>query len=84
MVEDVFEGFIGLAECAEGFVEDPAIRFGSVVEFVLEIIPAGAFGDEEAVVVIGVFAILLRGVVQRHALLDLPAHDPFVLSVEHI
>src|SRR5881296_1797198 len=39
MVEDVFEGFIGLAERAKGFVEDAPVSLRRVVELILEVGP---------------------------------------------
>jgi hypothetical protein len=84
VVEDVFERVICLAQRTEGLVEDAAIGFGGVVEFVLEISPAGALWDEEAVVVVGVLAIYLLCLVERHPLLDFAPDDLLILGVEDI
>jgi hypothetical protein len=84
VVEDVFEGFIRFAQRAQRRVEDAAVGHGGVIQFVLEVLPAGTLRDEEAVVEIGVFAVLGLGIVQRQALLDLARDDPFILRVEDI
>ena len=84
VVEDVFERFVVLAQRAEGLVEHAAERLGGVVELALEIGPAGAFGDEEAVVEIGVLAVLRFRRLLDHPLLDLAADDFLALGVEDV
>ena len=84
VVKNVFKRFIGLAQRAQRGVEDAAIGDGGIVEFVLEILPPGAFGDKEAVVIVRIFSVLSLGFRDDHALQYLFADEFFVLGVEHI
>ena len=83
-IKDVLQLRVGFAESRERNIEDRAVNFGGVAEFVLEVLPTGALGNEEAVVVIRVFTVLRGGIVQRHALLDFAPDNLFVFGVEHI
>ena len=80
----MFKGLIGVAQRAKSSIQDAAIDKSGIIQFVLEILPAGAFRDEEAVVVIGVFAVVRLGIIQSHALLDLASDDFFALGLEDI
>ena len=58
MVEDVLKRLVGLAQGAEGLIEQVTERLGGVVGVCLQKGPAGTLGDEEAIIEIGVLAVL--------------------------
>ncbi len=60
MVENVFQAGIGLAQGPERLVEDAAEGFAAVVEFFLEVLPAGLWRDEKTFEKIDVLALLAR------------------------
>src|SRR5262249_52428796 len=68
VVEHMLQGFVGLAERAKSLVENAAVGFGGVVELHLQVTPAGALRNEEAIVEIRILAVLLFGLLEWHAL----------------
>ena len=84
VVQDMFKGFIGVAQRAKSSIQDAAIDDSGIVNSVLQIFPPRAFRDEEAVVVIGIFAVVRLGIIQFHALFDLASDDFFALGLEDI
>jgi hypothetical protein len=77
VVEDVFEGFVGLAQCAERRVEDIALGNRGVVESLDKVKPPRAFRDKEAVIVIRILAVGLFSLLELHTLFD-RAGDEFL------
>jgi hypothetical protein len=84
VVENVLERLIALGEGAEGLVQHASVGLGGVAQARLEIPPAGALGDKEAVVEVRVLAVLFLGFVNRHSLPDLAVDDTVVFAVKHV
>ena len=84
VVENVFEGVVTLGKRAESLVKHTTVGLRSVAQLVLEVDPAGAFGDKESVVEVRVLAVFGLGFFLNHSLLDFATNDLLPLSVEDI
>ena len=84
VVQHMFKRLVGFAQRAQRRVQNASIGHGGVVELVLEILPSGAFRDEESVIVIRVFAVVRLRVMQGQALFHLTREELFAFGVECI
>ena len=84
MIQNMFEGFVGLAERAERFVENAAVGFGGITEATLQVGPPCPFWHEETVVEVRVLTVLRLRHLLDHPLLDLTADDSLALGVKHV
>lgn len=66
VVQDMLQGLIVFSESAESLVQDAAVGFGCVAEPALQVVPAGALGDEEGVVIVRVLPIARHGHFRRN------------------
>ena len=75
---------VHFAQCGERFVQNSAVRFGSVVQFLLEITPPCSVRHKEAVVKIRILAVSGLRFFLRQSFSDFRGDNSRSLGVKHI
>jgi hypothetical protein len=84
VIENMFQGFVGVTQRAERLVQHAAERLGGVIQMVLKVRPPGSRWNIERVIEIRVLAVGRFGCLLRHSLKDPATDNVFPLRIEDV